>query len=61
MTNEPERLLNKRKAADRLGVSVRSVERLFASGILPRVKVGGRVLARLSDLLRIMDEGGTHV
>jgi excisionase family DNA binding protein len=61
MQAEPERLLNKKDAAARLGVSVRSIERLLARGVLASVKVGGRVLIRLSDLLRIMEQGAAYV
>jgi excisionase family DNA binding protein len=61
MQVEPERLLNKKKAASRLGVSVRSVERLLASRALERVAIRGRVLIRLSDLLRIMETGAANV
>ena len=61
MNYEVERLLNKKESAARLGVSVRSVERLLAANALSRIKIGGRVLIRLSELARIMEQGVTYV
>lgn len=52
-----ERLLNVREVADMLGVSVRLVNRLFATNQLPRVKIARAARARLSDVERIMAEG----
>jgi excisionase family DNA binding protein len=43
-------LLTKSEAAERLGVSVRSIERLVASGQLPQVQLGGLARFRASDL-----------
>ena len=52
-----DRLLTVREVAEMLGVSVRLVNRLFATGELPRVKIGRAARARLSDVERIIAEG----
>ena len=52
-----DRLLTVREVAKMLGVSVRLVNRLFATGQLPRVKIGRAARARLSDVNRIMAQG----
>jgi excisionase family DNA binding protein len=47
----PDRLLlTKPEAAERLGVSIRTVERLVASGRLPQLHVGRAARLRVSDL-----------
>jgi excisionase family DNA binding protein len=43
-------LLTKPEAAERLGVSIRTVERLVAGGRLPQLHVGRAVRLRVSDL-----------
>lgn len=48
-----DRLITKREAAGRLGVSVRTVERLVAVGTLLTQKVRGCVRLRLSQVLRV--------
>jgi excisionase family DNA binding protein len=52
-----ERLVSKREVAERLGVSVRSVDRLIAKGGLRCVRILGAVRFRLSDVLAIMEGG----
>ncbi len=52
-----ERLLTVREVAELLGVSIRLVNRLFATNQLPRVKIARAARARLSDVERIMAEG----
>ncbi len=52
-----ERLLTVREVAELLGVSVRLVNRLFATNQLPRVKIARAARARLSDVERIMADG----
>ena len=52
-----DRLLAVREVAEMLGVSARLVNRLFATGELPRVKIGRAARARLSDVQRIIIEG----
>jgi len=47
-----DRLIAKREAAAKLGVSVRTVERLISGGILHAQKLGGCVRLRLSEVLR---------
>ena len=53
--------IDEKDAAKRLSVSVRMIERLIASGELPAVKIRGRVLVRLSDVLRLISEGTSDV
>ena len=48
-----DRLIIKREAAERLGVSVRTVERFIARGTLNAQKLGGCVRLRLSQVLKI--------
>lgn len=56
--NAPQdRLLTVREVSGLLGVSVRLVNRLFATGELPRVKIGRAARARLSDVQRIIATG----
>jgi excisionase family DNA binding protein len=43
-------LLTKSEAAEQLGVSVRTVERLISAGQLPLVHVGGAARVRVADL-----------
>jgi len=50
MSRLETKLLKKKEAADRLRCSERSVDRLFARGVLPSVRVGGRVLVREEDI-----------
>lgn len=52
-----DRLLTVPEVAEVLRVSVRLVNRLFATGELPRVKIGRAARARLSDVERIIAEG----
>jgi|GEM_PF-3533220 len=50
MSRQATKLLKKGEAADRLRRSERSVDRLIASGILPVVRIGGRILVREEDI-----------
>ena len=52
-----DQLLCKKDVADRLALSVRSVDRLVSSGRLHRVKVLGAVRFRLSQVQAIMSGG----
>lgn len=52
-----DRLLTVPEVAEVLRVSVRLVNRLFATGALPRVKIGRAARARLSDVERIVAKG----
>jgi excisionase family DNA binding protein len=48
-------LLTKSEAAERLGVSVRTVERLVAAGRLPQVLVEGARRIRVADLMAYVE------
>ena len=53
----PDRLLRVRDTADLLGISVRQVHRLAASGHLSKVKIGKTASFRLSDLEALIERG----
>jgi excisionase family DNA binding protein len=55
--NKEDQLVSKREVAQRLALSVRTVDRLTAKGVLRRVKVLGAVRFRLSDVLTIVNGG----
>ncbi len=57
--NKPEQLVSKKVVAERLGLSVRSVDRLTAKGALQRVKVLGAVRFRMSEVLSIINGGAS--
>ncbi|MES2661058.1 MAG: helix-turn-helix domain-containing protein [Verrucomicrobiota bacterium] len=48
-----DRLITKPEAAERLGVRVRTVERLIAAGKLQKQKIGGCARLRLSQVLNL--------
>lgn len=50
------KLVSKKEAAEILGVSVRSVERMVASGQLEKVYVRGCVRIRLRDIQSLVGE-----
>lgn len=56
MSIDVERLtLTIRETAESLGVTTRSVERWIASGVLPSVRIGGRVLVPLAELEQMVN------
>ena len=57
--NPNDRLLKATEAAELLGLSVRMVHRLVATGDLPKVKLGKAARFRLSDIEVLMEEGAT--
>jgi excisionase family DNA binding protein len=56
MMERPEQLLNSKQAAERLAISVPSVERLIRRGVLPSLQVPGVRARRIleSDLASFM-------
>jgi excisionase family DNA binding protein len=61
--NEPtqltnDKLLRKKRVAELLACSLRTVDRLVAVGRLTRVKILGGVRFRLSEVEAIMNSGG---
>jgi excisionase family DNA binding protein len=51
-------LLRRREAAELLGVSARTVDRLAEAGALPRVRVGERsVRFRAEDVIALVERG----
>ena len=51
-----DRLLSKKEAADMLGVSTRTIERMMTHGELMKVKIRGCVRARLSEIKQLLGE-----
>jgi len=43
-SNEPSRLLTKAQVAEELNVTVRTVSNWMSRGVLPHIKVSGRIL-----------------
>lgn len=59
---DPTRLIRRREASLRLGLSVRTVDLLAAQGALEKVRLPGRRRAcgfRASDVSRLIEQGGT--
>lgn len=57
MTNHGESALSKRDAAERIGVSESTVNRLVAAGQLRAVRIGSRVLIPTSEIDRLLASG----
>ena len=55
--NQADRLLSKADVAGILSLSVRSVERLVARGLLKNIKIGGVVRFRPSEIEKLIEEG----
>lgn len=55
--NPNDRLLKAAEAAELLGVSVRMVHRLVATGDLQKIKLGKAARFRLSDVQALMQRG----
>lgn len=53
-------VVNRKVAARFLGISERLLWRLSASGAVPSVRLGSRVLYRKVDLERIIEKGGAR-
>jgi len=56
-SGQADRLLSKRSAAEILGVSIRTVERLCSTGRLSKVMVLGAVRLKLSQVESLVAEG----
>ena len=53
----PDKLVTKAEAARLLSVSIRTVDRLCARQLLSKLYVGGAARIRLSDVLKIVQNG----
>lgn len=51
-----DRLHSRTEAAEALGISLRSLDRLLKDGKLAVTKIGGRRLLRASEIARLIDE-----
>ena len=54
-----KKLLSKQDTASVLGVSTRTVERMFAHGELTKIKIRGCVRARLSEIKQLLEGGAS--
>jgi excisionase family DNA binding protein len=52
-----DRLISKSEAAKVLAVSTRTIDRLCARDLIPKLHVGGSVRFRLSDVIGIVQNG----
>lgn len=52
-----QKLLNKKEAAIYLGISVRTVERMIAEGILKKIKIHRSVRVKLDEVMQIVEQG----
>ena len=52
-------LLSKKEAANMLGVSTRTIERMMTHGELAKIKIRGCVRARLSEIKQLLGEGAS--
>lgn len=50
-------LYSKKEAAEYLGASVRTVERMIASGAISKIKLRGLVRIRRSELVNLVESG----
>jgi excisionase family DNA binding protein len=57
-TNSCEKLLQKKHVAELLACSLRTVDRLVATGKLTRIKILGAIRFRQSEVQAIMNGGG---
>jgi excisionase family DNA binding protein len=51
------KLITKKEASQILSTSVRTVERIVASGKLVKIKLRGSVKFRLADVLKLVEKG----
>ena len=59
LTNNADKLLRKREAAEMLACSLRTIDRLVVVGKLTRVRILGGIRFRLSQVHQLMN-GGNH-
>ena len=52
-----DQLVTKREVAERLALSIRTIDRLTAKGVLRKIKVLGAVRFRLSDVQMLVNGG----
>jgi excisionase family DNA binding protein len=52
----PPQVLNAREVAIYLGISERKVRSETTTGLIPHIRMGGRVLYRLQDIERLLDK-----
>lgn len=57
MSNQLPPLISKKKAAELLSSSVRTVERIIASGTIEKIKIRGSVKVKLSQVMKLVESG----
>ena len=57
MKDKDNKLMTKHDVAEILSTSKRTVERLVASKKLPKISIRGSVRFRLSDVIKLVEEG----
>ena len=56
LRQNPPQIMNAKELSVYMGVSERKIRTDASAGILPSIKIGGRVLFRLIDLNKILDK-----
>lgn len=52
-----KKLITKKQAAELLSSSVRTVERIIASGDIDKIKIRGSVKVKLSQVMQLIESG----
>ena len=52
-----KKLITKKQAAELLSSSVRTIERIIASGVIDKIKIRGSVKVKLSQVMQLVESG----
>ena len=61
LRQNPPQIMNAKEMSVYLGISERKIRSDAATGLLPSVRLGGRVVFRLSDLNKALEKNGKGV
>jgi excisionase family DNA binding protein len=61
LRQNPPQIMNAKELSVYLGISERKIRSDSATGLLPSVRLGGRVVFRLSDLNKALEKNGKGV
>ena len=61
LRKNPPQIMNAKELSVYLGISERKIRSDAATGLLPSVRLGGRVVFRLSDLNKALEKNGKGV
>ena len=61
LRQNPPQIMNAKELSVYLGISERKIRSDAATGLLPSVRLGGRVVFRLSDLNKALEKNGKGV